>query len=226
MRIYLLAVFILMFAAAYSQQEASNPFMSDGNGKPLFLKVNYTVEGSPFVFDDYRSATIIAQNGTAYNNVKTKFNLADRSLQYLDASGQEMVTNIPVKKIIFLKSTATSNALQDIVLESFSGALNKPGEPVYQVLNEGKARLLKKITVSYRDEKKYGEANMTRIFDRKEQLCLLTPSGEIKKMEKGAEFITNLLPDKKADVASFIQQNKLACRSEEEMLAVLNFYNR
>lgn len=156
---------LLCQSYAHIEEASSNPFLNDANGRPLYLLSNYIIEGSPYFLDEYRLAQLVAVKETVYNNVKVKINMVERVIQYLGADGKEMITAIPVRKLVFADSAGGRNA---VVLESFSSALNVPGAAVYQVLDSGSIQLLKKIIINSRDEKKYGNAGTTRVYERKE----------------------------------------------------------
>lgn len=207
---------------AHIEEASSNPFLNDANGRPLYLVSNYTIEGSPYFMDEYHIAQLQSVKGTLYSNVKVKFNLVDRVIQYIGADGKEMITDIPVKKMIFTDPAAGGSA---VVLESFSTALNMPGAGIYQVLDTGHIKLLKKIIMNSRDEKKYGSAGTTRIFERKEVYYFMDGSSEIKKLEKGKAAMLSLFTARRDAVAAFIEEQQLACRSEQDYRKLFHFYN-
>lgn len=213
-----------LFGQSYShiEEAASNPFLNDANGRPLYLVSNYTIEGSPYFIDEYKAAQLVAMKGTVYNNVKVKINLVDRLIQYIGADGKEMITDIPVKKLVFADPSGGSNA---VVLESFYQAMNVPGAAIYQVLDSGSVKLLKKIVVNSRDEKKYGNAGTTRVFEKKETYYSMDSSGSIKKLEKGKAAMLDLFAAMRDALAAFIDQQHLGCRSEQDYKAVFRFCN-
>lgn len=211
-----------LFCQSYShiEEASSNPFLSDANGRPLYLLSNYTVEGSPYFMDEYQTAQLITVEGTVYKNVKVKINIVDRVVQYLAADGKEMVTDIPVKRLLFTGPDGGT----DIILESFLTALNAPGAGIYQVLDTGKIKLLKKIVINSRDEKKYGNAGITRVFERKETYYAANGS-YITKLEKGKAAMLDLFSHQKDTLSAFIDARQLSCRSEQDYRAVFRFCN-
>ena len=217
-------IILLSFCNAYCQQSLEL-FKSDAYGRPLYLTTSFPAEGSPYFSNDYHLAWITAVNGNVYDGIKVKINLQDHLIQYIASDGKEMITDMPVKKIVFRDFPDENGSTGDVLLESFSGALNSPGTAVYEVLDTGKISLLKKITVTYRDDKKYNEASTTRIFERKEVYCSLDTGGQIKKLEKGRAAMLELFNDKKDKVASFIDQHNLNCRTEASFKNIFRYYN-
>jgi len=215
-KIFSTILFLLLLHAAFAQQDLEL-FKNDAKGRPLYLTVNFATEGSPYFAEDYQPAQLTIMGDAVYNNVKVKLNLLDHLVQYLKPDGTEMITELPVRKIQFINT--------NIILQSISGPLNEPDAVIYEVLDTGHIKLLKKITIVFRDSKNYNEASTTRIFGRKESYYSLTGSGELKKMEKGRAAMLDLFRLKKESVASFIDQHRLNCKSEADYKALFSFYN-
>lgn len=215
-KIYMAAL-LLLFKTALGQQDLEL-FKDDARGRPLYMTVNVASEGSPYFEEEYQVAQLTIMGGAVYNNVRVKINLVDRLVQYLAPDGREMVTEMPVQKIQFIKRN-------DILLQGFPGPLNMPNADIYQVLDTGYCKLLKKITVIFRDSKSYNDAAVTRVFERKESFYSLKKNGDLKKLEKGKAAMLNLFNEKKEMVAAFIDQHHLNCKSEADYKQLFAFYN-
>ena len=221
----LVTFLVLLLASVASIHAQQNPFMNDANGRPLYWGANYVPDGTPYFHEQYNWADITTLKGTVYKDVRVKYNLLDRVVQYLHDDGSEMVTTLPIKSVLFKSITIDDQVNMNVLLQNDSLGINTPSAPVYQVLVPGRISLMKLINVSYRDEKKYGEAVITRHFDRKETDYIRTASGEYKKLDKSRGFITELLQDKKAEVDGYIDSNKIKCRSTRDFQMILGYYN-
>jgi hypothetical protein len=215
---------LLIFCNLFCQQELEL-FKNDAYGRPLYLATSFPTEGTPYYSDNYYAAQITAMNGNVYAGIKVKINLVDHFIQYMSPDGKEMITDMPVKKIAFANIPVDNGGYENVTLQSFAGALNDRDAVIYEVLDSGKISLLKKITVIYRDDKKYSEASTTRIYERKEAWCFLDTKGQIKKLEKGKSAMLEVFNDNKDKVASFIDQHKLTCRSGADYKNIFRFYN-
>lgn len=222
---HLLALLSFVLAAANCMAQQENPFMNDANGRPLYLKTDYRAEGSPYFTDGYHLSEITTTSGIVYYNVKSRFNILENQLEYLTDDGKAMVATSPISKVRFLKMPDENGKLSNVSLTGGGEAINAAQSAVYELLDSGKVSLLKKITIRYRDEKKYGDAVTTRIFERKELYYAMLQNKEVKKMEKGTGFMLNLLADKKGPIASFIEKNSLKCKGTKEYLLVFSYYN-
>jgi hypothetical protein len=221
MRKCLFLFVILCSAYAHAQQ---NPFMNDGNGRPLYIKTTYVADGSPYLFDEYNFAEITSVNGIVYRQVRVKLNMVDNQVQYMSDKGEELVASLPIKKIRFLSAVDEDQKRVSITVESFGEALNSSGSAIYEVVDSGKVMLLKKTVINTRDEKKYGEATITRHFEKVKSDYLYI-NHEIKKIEKGKSFFLTALADKQKEIEAFIDNNKLKCKGTGDYKMIISYYN-
>lgn len=125
MRTFLFSVFTCISSqAAFAQ---ANPFMKDVNGRPLYLRISYVADGSPYLADAYRAADITTTGNKTYTGIMTKVNIMENLVQLLSPDGVEMVASLPIKKIRF--HAAGDGASRNVILES-STAINEPGTKV------------------------------------------------------------------------------------------------
>lgn len=207
---------------------SGRPMMADADGKPLYLKSSYTAEGSPFIYDEYSDADITLTSGQVYVDQKVKVNLLDKYFLYKTADGVEMEITAPIRSIRFHSiGTGDVKIRQERTLEGFGQALNAPGAPIYEVVTkDSSAALLKQIIVTYIDVKPYGEVNTTRKFKHAETYFAAIPPGnkELKKIEKSKTGVAALFGSRSSAVTAFINQKKLKCKSEEELVEVFKYY--
>lgn len=202
-----------------------NAFASDFNGRPMYQKTEYRVEGTPYYLDEYYWADVIAVSGKVYRDIRIKFNLVEHQLLFIADDGTEMIAMSPVRAIKFLSLPAGKDSIKTVTLLSSSGIVNAQDAVVYEVLDSGKISLLKKITITYRDEKKYGEAGITRYYERKENEFFILLNKEYKKIERKKEFFLTLLHDRDKEVKIFMNMNRLDCRSIKDIQHLISYYN-
>jgi len=204
----------------------ANELMTDVSGKPIYLKVSYNIEGSPFFPADYALASIHTSFGKVYKGIRVKFNMMDDLLLMMMDDGQELVTITPVYRVIF-ESTFLPNIGEDNIFERGFPAINKQTEKTwYQVLDTGKVELLKYRAVTYTDRQDYGSASITRVFEQSESYYLYFGNeNRIAKLEKGSGDLLSLFKDKKAELHQYIEKNNLKCKKEDDWKSVVAYYN-
>jgi len=203
----------------------ANELMTDISGKPIYLKVEYNVEGTPFYPDEYYKADIFIRKGKAYTGVYIKFNVQENLVLFKLPDGTELSAAVPIQRIRFT-DTSRGMIMYNIVFESGFPAVDKQNEEThYQVMDSGRAMLLKHHGVRFMDQKKYGQASITRIFEQTEAYYMRLPDGTMKKIEKGPGAFLSLFNDKKAEIKKYIEENKLKCRKEDDWKKVIAYYN-
>ncbi len=205
----------------------ANPFMNDGNGRPLYMRTSYVAEGSPYLSEEYRLADITALSGKVYRNVNVRINFVDSQLEYIDNEGKELSAALPLQKIHFHIFSMEGKTIPNFTLQSVNESINAPGSRIFQLLDSGKCSLLKEIKITYKDQKKYGEATITRIFKKSESYVAFFPGKDqqLIKFDRNKTGVSSLFGDKQAKVSAFIDERKLSCKSDEDLIAVFNYYN-
>lgn len=204
-----------------SGQSQANPFMNDADGRPFYQKTEYNAEGSPYFYNDYCVAEITSMNGTVYRDVKVKVNLVENELLYMAPDGMELVARTPIRSVKFFSHLEEGKAYGEAILQNPGGALNSPDSKIYQVLVDSGVLLLKEVAVTYTDSKRYGEATITRVFTRNETLYSLPLSAARPvRLEKSKNGVAALFGDKATTVKKYIEDHKLSCRSESDLVKI------
>jgi hypothetical protein len=219
----LFLIFLFIYHLSNGQQVA---YFNDGDGKPIyFSRTNFTEEGNACLYNEYRLARVTTNSNVIYDSINVKLNLINGDIQYLDAKGKEMVTLIPVKKIQFYSCIKDGELFPASALIGLPAGLNQAGSEIYEVLDSGKIQLLKQIKMTYRDETKYGQAGIVRIYEKKSQLYWLGGNKKLQKIEKSKKDILDLITDKKEIMQNFIQTQNLNYRNEKDLITIFKYYN-
>jgi hypothetical protein len=221
-RTLLVTQLLFVCLSAFAQGPHHNMFMNDAQGRPFQVRSNFVAEGSPYLYDEYQLADLTTTDGRVYKDVKVKFNLHDNELQYLNDKGEEMTTTLSISKVSFhpVKDKNGSNT----VLRGAGTSLNRTGDTVFQVIDSGRLSLVKHVKVKFTDEKRYNEANTTRVFSKTETYYTIGREGK-RKFEKNKSHLLELMADKKTQVNEFIEKNDLKCKKEDELAMVFRYYN-
>ena len=201
-------------------------FITDQQGNPVLKTTAYNMDGSPYFSDYFSPADINCSNGKTYRDVSARINLLTKEVEYKTTGDSIFITVLHVKSIFF-KSIPDRNdgPAFTATFTSVGEFVNDPGAAVYQVVEPGKIALAKKIDVTFHDHKLFGDASITRTFDWQENLYAILPGNQVKKMEKGKDFMLDLLSDKKQAVDDFIAKNSIRCKTEKDFRKVISYYN-
>jgi hypothetical protein len=221
------ALILLLYSFnGFSQQAA---FANDGEGRPIyFSRTNYTAEGSPFLNDEYRVAEVTLMSGKVYPYVNVKINLQENLVLYKQQDGTEIQVLEPIKKVKFLSLTTAENAhFEEQTITGIDSAINGAGRPLFVVLEEGKASLLKQLVVTFSDNKPYGGAGIVRTFKLDQTLFaqFSTNKKDLIKLKKTNKDVAALFKEEAVQVTAYIKQEGLSCKLEKDLKKVFTFYN-
>jgi len=158
--LYLIAG-LLFFAHSESQtlptvavQSGIPGFLFDLKGDPLVNKYTKVTEGSPFFSDDWLKGKFISTDGKIYDNLSLKLDLLENDIYYLNDQTQELILKTPVSKII-LSNLVTGQSFTFIKTDELCQTTPKTW---FQVLDTGKACLLKSQPKQITEHKPYGSS--------------------------------------------------------------------
>ncbi len=187
-------------------------FLSDVAGRPVYIKVDYFVEGTPYHPDEYYLATLFLKGGKAYTNVPVKFNLMENLVIYRSPNGEELVAESPIDRVEFT-DTANFARMKNKIFERGYKPVNTLNESTfYEVLDSGNISLLKHYRVWYTDKKHYASPSISRVFAESPDYYIRLSDGTMKKLDKGRENLLALIPDKKEKLLSYMNSADLKCK--------------
>lgn len=239
MKIIFCVLLCLASAISIAQQtlDVAQPSSTGGN----YGWVNYTdistlgqkkveniayddIRGSAFWDDHWNSALFFLSGNRKAKVEKAKLNLYTNEVHFLNKNGTELsLENTTVLKIIFFKGTDTSTVLA--VFESLPDSLSPTKISYYQVLNNGKFRLLilqKTIlteseydpTLGKREHSFFTKTTYVIANDQK-----IIP---IKSLNQSGIFAAI---GASPETEQWVSQNKYKLKTETQVISFLNYCN-
>ncbi len=175
------------------------------------------IEGSPYLFPDYREADILTCDSITYQG-KIRYDLYMDEMEY------------KVKGTTFWISSK-DNILKIILDGKTFIYLNPPGGKnagYYELLTNGSCQLLCKYVVNYMEAQKakpYQDSEPAR-FIRKQNLYYLKKERAAVKLITNKKSVLNYLQDKKDNVSLFIKKNHLSLKKEKDLKKLTEYYNQ
>ena len=186
-------------------------WLLDGSEEPI--------EGSPYLYDDFRAGEIHMIDNTIISDVKLRYNAYNDNMEYLDNDTAYFIgARHLVKKVIINEEV--------FVLDS------DPKTPDYRrcffhQLTSGKVSLLCRYTVELKEEvseRAYREAIPWR-FERDEDRFFIK-RGYQSLFEIGSrKNLCKTLGDHHEELKSFVKKEKISCRDPEELVKLIDYYN-
>jgi hypothetical protein len=133
---------------------------------------------------------------------------------------KEFICTLPVEQIDFdgCENDVTSARFKS----GFPAIDNETQNSFYQVLAEGKASLLKKYSITWRDDKPYNSGTTTRIFTARE-ILYLNINGSMFKLDKNNSNLATILSSKM--VNAYLAKEKRNLKKDDEVIRLIEYYN-
>lgn len=129
-------------------------FLFDLKGELLVNKYSKVTDGSPFFSDEWLKGKFYSSDGRVYDNLSLRIDLVENDIYYLNDQSQEMILKTPVRQII-LSNILTSQTFTFIKMDQLCQSNSKIW---FQVLDSGKAWLLKTQLKKIIEHKPYGSS--------------------------------------------------------------------
>lgn len=175
------------------------------------------IDGSPYYEDNWLPATIYLRNNTYVKVEKLKYNLYQNELIFLK-DGQPYVVAEKAKVDKFTLGN-----------ENFKGAFDGKEYLFYKVIVPGKPLMLLEKSdcriAKGQPSKGYVGATPDKYYTKKSIHIIKPDNNTVEINPKRATELLSYIPDKSADVESYIKMNKLKMRTLKDLIDVVNYYN-
>ncbi|HZY77870.1 MAG TPA: hypothetical protein VFE50_00010 [Cyclobacteriaceae bacterium] len=208
---YLFITILLLPFVSRSQNMAVVENFRDVAGTPFFPRQYVDVNGSPYMFEDFISATITLHDGRTIKGVKTNFNLVTEELLYMDEKGATMVASPKAIKRLETDSSEPRTFIPTQASNTFCEVIS----------SEGKATLLKHIKKVIMETKPYNSSTIERSFVT-DISHLVSVGGSISEVKSADDLYESL---KSEQVKEFAKKEKLKKKSEESWVKIVDYFN-
>ena len=221
---YLLFIALTAVTQSFSQARSggTSMFIEDIAGKPMLNLLTKSMEGTPFLIEEWNSGTVTMKDGRiaealylrfdAYNN-KLYFKRKEEQLEFVDPVA-EFTLNVPgnpgKQKLLF---RADFPPIERYTVNSF-----------YEVLSDGKFQLLRYAYKTLEEYRNYNESPRQKFVDR--EGFFVYADGEIWRLKKDKEQIVNILPKYHKEIYNIIDSKKLKVKNTEALIQLFDELNR
>ncbi|MGZ3846853.1 MAG: hypothetical protein ACXVBH_12395 [Flavisolibacter sp.] len=212
-------VAVLSMNYCFSQVNISpNILAAPFQGDRFTMKSSTDVEGTPMLFDSWKTGKVILSNGDVYTLEKLNFDASTLKFIYsIKDTVFELQDNVKQVKI-----DDNQGGVSELVFRN--DAL--PGKTYFvQILTNGKISILRQFSKRPEGENyTNGIVNETRKYVLRTADVVLQ-DGNIIPVTYGPTSLTQLTSDRKNEVDKYIKENHLKPKKEEDFLKVISFYN-
>jgi hypothetical protein len=208
-------LFISLLAA--NNLRAQYQFVADEKGKLLTDKRYENVEGSAYLFSDWKPGEVVTNDKKLVQNLSLKYDqVADNLLFEANGASYEFT---PKVASFVIKSGNTSRKF--IYLTQETGA---PLTGYFEALADGKFKLYKKAKKIVLEAKGYNSANINKVIDENKKYYYVE-NGKFREFKLNKKAIESAFTHHKSEVDSYLATNK-GLKDEGDIISFFQFLNR
>ncbi|RZM27904.1 MAG: hypothetical protein EOO88_10980, partial [Pedobacter sp.] len=221
---YLTALAISFASCSFLNANAQNAgvYLNDVSGYPLRIPSETDISGTPFLTKDWQLANVKLKNGKVYKNMKLKLNLLDHKFVFQGDANTIMGFTEAIESVTFDPTFLREKPM--FFKDGFSGADIKPTE-FLEVIILGLTQLLKKDNVTIKETKEYNSAITEKTYVTKPTYYLFKKDNTIIQLSLNKKDILSSLTDHTKEVESYINENKLNLKKEDDLMKLMSYYN-
>jgi hypothetical protein len=206
-------------AAANGLTKSSSTFSTD-DGAAVMTSEYTSLQGNPFSTTDWVKGDVKFADGSQAKDLQLKYSDLKDGIYMKTDNGQLGSFNMPVKEFTLYNTDGTL-----MHYSTFPGNGKFPDADYFQVLSDGKVKLLKKNAKGVSESKDgIGTAVVTRmIVDNVDYYLLI--GGKLIRIKKDKKTIEAALGDKQPELESYIKANNLNMKRDDDMAKLITQYN-
>lgn len=184
-------------------------------------KITENINGSPFLSDDWLPATIKMATGNLLKDFKVKYNLIDDQLYFKSDEDNRFLTfNEPVSEFRIQEPSGLVLYKNGFVNPKF-GSKNT----FYQVLFDGKVKLLKRLNKSVIEVQGYNEASPTKNISEQVRYYAGSVNGEVVEVKPTKKDVLAIMASKKAEIDKFLTSSRIDFKNDKDLVTLFTYYN-
>jgi hypothetical protein len=204
---------------------AEAQYLKDPTGKEYMLQSYMEVEGSPFFISNWAPGSVTLLNGQT-NTMLLKYDLVGDELLFRNKSDSSVMSFVdPVKSFSFNEALTEESDLTPLVFSNGYPAVDKQTPAsFYQVIADGKIKLLKHYKKIIRVDKAFNSATAVKTFFLSVEYYLFVNS-QITKIKPSQKTVLAVLVDKADQLQKYLKNNPVNYKSDAALAKLFSYYN-
>lgn len=206
--------------------KAQIQMLNDNQGKPVMEQSYIDVEGSPYLVPNWFPGKVSLVSGKTML-AKLKYDLIKDELLFQSPRDSLALAFVePVKSVSFdAFGISESNLLPLVFSSGYPGIDEQTPASFYQVIADGKAKVLKRYKKIIHSDQVFNSATVTKTFVLKDAVYYLLINDKITRIKPSSKVILNALSDKAEKMQAYIKSTKLDYKSDADLAKLFNYYN-
>ena len=213
-------------ATVFTSIEVNAQYIHDYQGK-AYVEQSYTdVQGDPYLISSWADGTVKFV-GNKSINAKLKYDLMKDELLFQnpkDSSAMVFVNAVEGFSLRLFKIDE-SNLSPLLFSNGYPAVDDQTQASFYQVIADGKVKLLKRYHKHIRTDQAFNSATITKTFEMIGPFYYTVTDNKITRLKLTQKAITTALNDKTDQVQAFVKNNKIDFKSDRDLAKLFTYYN-
>jgi hypothetical protein len=215
-------VLTITYKQSYAQQPGVN-FSANSEGLAVNGDLYKDLNGSPYLFDEWVKGNVQLADGSIYKNLDLKFDQIGNLLIFLDDNKSPKRFSVPIQA--FTLTNANDKDWPRITFRNgFKATDGGTEKSYYEVLVDGKTKLLKRTIKKIVDERPTGSLVISKQISVTNKYYVNNGDKMIK-VKRDNKSILNTLNGKQAELEAYINSNNLNLKEDAGLVKLLEYYN-
>jgi hypothetical protein len=210
----------LLFFTILAEAQTVGYFVTDLKGEPIANSYSRVTDGSPFFSQEWLKGRAVGTDGKIYENLTVKLNLLEPGIHFQDDQQRELRMNIPMRELL-LSDPASGTVFR---FRRAGEICQGNAQSWYQVLDSGRASLLKLDTRILTEVKPYG-SSITEEHITASVRFFLVSEGKCRQVKSAGDawsFLSELRPGFMDKPAGKTNAKKI----EDELVRMTGVFNK
>lgn len=212
-----------LFLTGFNGYAQGYIIIQDAKGEVVSEHNYVDVQGTAFLNSDWLIGSFTLVNNKLYKDVNLKYDVVQDKIFLRGAKGEQISMLDKVKDFTLNYPTEV-----EVVNRYFRcGYSNIPGtraDSYFEVLADGKVQLLKRTSKIIQENKEYNSATITKSFYETIKYYLFN-EGKATLIKKDKKSILTALNTKQPELETYIKDNKLNLKNDEDLAKLITYYN-
>jgi len=195
----------------------------DADGKPVQLSdAVREIDGSIYLSIDWTDGSLVRSDNEQYRNLKLRYDVYDDQVVFENSKNEADVPVYTDVNSFDLKGVA---GMDDAKFKNgFPAVDNLTAKSFYEVLCDGKIKLLKHYSKTISEVDEQGASSPTKTF-KDGQTYYILKNGTMTPVKHDEKEILAALADKEPQISAYIKSNHIKVKNDEDLGKLFDYYN-
>ncbi|WP_276499605.1 hypothetical protein [Pontibacter litorisediminis] len=225
MKIPLLRLILaLVIVCACFSSAIAQVVIADAMGRPLQTKQYLDVQGSQYLFSDWRKGDVTLADGIIFEGLDLMYDLMNDEVIFKGDDEQAQTFLKPVVKFSLYQNDGGIKKKKNFRKGYTPVDAASPGA-FYEVLTDGEnVQLLKRYYKNVFEEMPYGSATKVKKFQDNASYYIAKVD-KLEKIKLDKKSVLGALPGKVSELEKYIKAHRLNLRNDSDIAQLVNYYN-